>query len=109
MSLAVQSAIDPTKPLHNASLAIDTEAPFCLVDTGWDLVHMQAKSHPESLTEPAFGGAPLGLSANAGSRPFAPSGSVPVVRRPGSPVFRGGVDTVLLGVHDRWHDLGRVV
>ena len=54
MSLAVQSAINPTKPLHNASLAIDTEAPFCLVDTGWDLVHMQAKSDPESRAEPAL-------------------------------------------------------
>ena len=28
MSLAVQSAIDATKPLHNASPAIDTDAPF---------------------------------------------------------------------------------
>jgi hypothetical protein len=27
MSLAVQSAIDATKPLHNASPAIDTDAP----------------------------------------------------------------------------------
>jgi hypothetical protein len=29
MSLAVQSAIDAAKPLHNALPAIDTEAPFC--------------------------------------------------------------------------------
>lgn len=28
MSLAVQSAIDAAKPLHNALPAIDTEAPF---------------------------------------------------------------------------------
>jgi hypothetical protein len=28
MSLTVQSAIDATKPLHNESPAIDTEAPF---------------------------------------------------------------------------------
>ena len=35
-------------------------ASFCLVDTGWHLVHM-AKSHPESRAEPAFRGTLAGL------------------------------------------------
>jgi hypothetical protein len=35
MSLAVQSAIDATKPLHNASPAIDTDAPDG--ECGWAL------------------------------------------------------------------------